>query len=39
MTAQEEIKMLYEKMLSYMITKDTASLGKLLAENSVLIRR
>ena len=37
MTDEQQIGQLYEDMLSYMISKDTVSLGRLFTDDSVLI--
>ena len=37
MTDEQQIKQLYEEMLSYMIAKDTVSLDRILSDDSVLI--
>lgn len=37
MTDEQQIKQLYEDMLSYMIAKDTVSLDRILSDDSVLI--
>jgi len=37
MNDKQQIALLYEDMLRYMITKDTVSLGALLSDDSVLV--